>query len=71
MKRHIPHLHSTQQTVEIQLDGLFLVHVDKLLIAGTHKNLFWLCNLSFSNQNSSHRNPFPPGSTVQSERSGN
>ena len=29
MRRHIPHLHSTQQTVENKLDGLFLVHVEK------------------------------------------
>ena len=29
MRRHIPGLHSTQQTVESNLDGLFLVRVDK------------------------------------------
>jgi hypothetical protein len=29
MRRHIPGLHSRQQTVESNLDGLFLVRVDK------------------------------------------
>src|SRR3979411_1922924 len=29
MRRHIPGLHSTQQTLENSLDGLFLVRVDK------------------------------------------
>jgi hypothetical protein len=29
MRRYIPGLHSTQQTVESNLDGLFLVRVDK------------------------------------------
>lgn len=29
MRRHIPGLHSTHQTVENNLDGLFLVRVDK------------------------------------------
>ena len=29
MKRHLPGLHSRQQTVESNLDGLFLVRVDK------------------------------------------
>jgi hypothetical protein len=29
MRRHIPGLHSTQQTFESNLDGLFLVRVDK------------------------------------------
>jgi hypothetical protein len=29
MRRHIPGLHSTQQTLENGLDGLFLVRVDK------------------------------------------
>jgi hypothetical protein len=34
MRRHIPGLHSVQQDPESNLDGLFLVRVEKLLTVG-------------------------------------
>ena len=59
MRRHIPGLHSRQQTIESNLDGLFLVRVDK---ASYHlhpqKPFLALLNLPFWNQLFGHHNPF-------------
>ena len=71
MRRHIPGLHSGQQDLVSNLDGLFLVRVERASYRWHPQKPFFALRFGILEPTSMKHFPSPAGSTARTVRSGN